>query len=334
VSTNYILPLPSNEKAQLIVPQSMDLHDVHSLFAQLDSWKDFFVAQAQAEQAKMQAQEAANLIVSGRDSWSPQIEANDSVTTTQSVTTTDKMSIYESRTGQTSKLTKTERILGVLIELEGQGPISRETICKKLGIESTERQLRNVYALATNLVKSGVAVRGELPYTFEVAPSEEANQTTSLAPRLEPPLSPPTKEELDRISQEINRETLDKVAEEHDKTVVALVGGPADVYKDLKSKFDKTEDKQLVELELRHHIETRTQLQRQVPVDCDLVIIMTDMLSGDKAGLYAAKCKMAGVPFVKSTRKWGAIVQALNNQWFDRINNAGGTTASLHARKH
>lgn len=89
--------------------------------------------------------------------------------------------------------------------------------------------------------------------------------------------------------------------------VVLLAGGVEDIYRELKTKLLKRRD-----MNLKYHWPYEA---AGMPKDVVLVFILTDMISHNFESVMINRCKAANIPFVRTTRKWAQMDQAIEQQW-------------------
>lgn len=91
-----------------------------------------------------------------------------------------------------------------------------------------------------------------------------------------------------------------------------LVGGPEDVYRELRLRL--LERKNIL---LRHHFDwehPHAVSTRPIPADVDLVVILKDMVGHPVHDAIVRECKARGILFVRSQRKWASIDHSL--RWY------------------
>lgn len=95
--------------------------------------------------------------------------------------------------------------------------------------------------------------------------------------------------------------------------VALLVGGPEDVGRELR--FRLLERRNIL---IRYHFDwdhSHSGMNRPIPSDCDLVVILKDMIGHPQHDVVVRECKRIGLPFVRSQRKWSSLDHAL--RWYD-----------------
>lgn len=91
--------------------------------------------------------------------------------------------------------------------------------------------------------------------------------------------------------------------------VALLVGGPADIARELRERLARERG-----VLVKYHMEWKRPRAFQSPIkrDVDVVIILTDMLGHPDEALVVKTAKSAGVPFIRTQRKWATLGSALS----------------------
>jgi hypothetical protein len=220
--------------------------------------------------------------------------------------------------------------IGTIVEriLRGAGKPLQYAEIKKLG--AFEGDSKPVFNALYRLVEKGLAKKLDrgLFVHVDCIPKESTTKEEEKPPLpdIQPPKQviittpvecssksngqkPLTKEEIAAQIAEINKKIADRSLEPKTNaatTIALLVGGVADVYREVRKKLFKNKN-----IDLKYHFEWKAQ---DIPKDVTLIIIVVDMINHNLENIVVEAAKRAGVPFVRTSRKWAVMSQAIEQQ--------------------